>query len=271
MIRAFWIQDYISKQFARVTNGGLDVNIQDQSTRVINLRLSEEIQLFTLAVSGSVDDTTITITSGAEPTNGNLVCLKEGDNFYQGRILSHAANGANWDVALDSPLDFAFTTAGGCSERNDNMAVDGSVTPRVFSISPAGLTAGTQWDVVRILGTMLDATVMDDGTFGGLAALTKGVLFRIRNSHTQNLFNVKSNGEWKLEAFDVSYADKPPAGTNYGFAVRRTYGGQSKAGVVLRLSEATSDSLEMVIQDNLTGLNEFFVCVQGHVTDNPSS
>jgi len=51
----------------------------------------------------------------------------------------------------------------------------------------------------------------------------------------------------------------------YGFSYRRTFGGQDKNGVVVRLHGGTQDKLEIINQDDLTGLNKLAHVSQGHV------
>ena len=244
----------------------VDVSVQDQTTEIIDLHLSREIQALTVAVNTNLDDTTITVTTAAEPTDGNIVCLKEGSAFYQGTILSHSANGGNWDLVLDTPLDYAYTTAGGCSERSINLAVDGSATTQVFTVSPKNLTPGTKWDIVRFIGQIVDDTEMDDGTFGGIAALTKGIVFRKVDGVTKNIFNARTNGDLSAHMYDVSYSDKAKQGT-FGMKFRRTFGGQSKNGVVIRLAADTEDEFQVLIQDDLSGITDFQVIVQGHIVE----
>lgn len=258
--------DVLQKLLASIPNKGVDVNVQDQTTEVIDLHLSQQIQMLAITTDAAIDDDTITVTTGVQPIVGNMVCLKEGTHFYQGEILTSVANSSDWDVGLDTPLDFAFTTLGGCSERNFNLAVNGSVTPVEFSLSPANLDAGIEWDIVRIIFQLLDGSAMDDGLFGGITALTKGIVLRHCNGITKNIFNAKSNGDMASHMYDTEYADKAPSG-QFGFRARRTFGGQSKNGVVIRLSSDEEDTLKIIVQDDLTGLISFQVIAQGHVVE----
>jgi len=250
----------------KILGGVVDVKIQDQTTEMIDLHLSKSVQSIDIVTNTSIDDRTITISSDAEPTNGNTLCLKEGVAFYQGEIISHVANGDNWDITLDTPLDYAYTIAGGCSERSINLAVDGSVTPQIFTLSPVGLRAGTKWDITRILGSMLDGDSMDDAKFGGISALTNGVVFRKKDGTYKNIFNVKSNSDIAAHMYDITYADKAAAGT-YGLRFRRSFGGQDKAGVVIRLETDNGDEFQAIIQDDLTGLTNFQLIAQGHIVE----
>lgn len=245
----------------------LDVNIQDQTTEIIDLHLSRLVQAIVIVTNASLSDTVITVSSVGTPVAGNLVCLKEGSKVFQSYILSVAANASNWDLTLDSPLDYAFTTAGGCSERSTNMAVNGSVTPVEFEISPATLNSDVEWDIVRIIGQIIDSTSMDDTTFGGIVGgLTNGCVLRYEDGEEKNIFNIKTNGEIALRMYDTAYADKRPSGS-FGFKFRRTFGGQGKNGVVIRLTAIHGDSLKLIIQDDLTGLDDFYIVAQGHRTD----
>jgi len=252
----------------KILGGVVDVKVQDQTTEIIDLHLTKLVQAITIVTDTEVDDTTITISSSAEPTNGNILCLKEGLAFYQGEILSHSASGDNWDVVVDTPLDYAFTTAGGCSERSDNLAVNGSVTPQIFVVSPKGLRKDVKWDITRIMGVITDATAMDDGKFGGISALTKGVVFRKVNGTTKNIFNVKTNGDLAAHMYDVQYIDSTlgPSG-NYSLRFRRTFAGQDKTGVVIRLESSGDDEFQCIIQDDLTDLIDFQLIAQGHIVD----
>jgi len=265
--------ELLQKLLRAIPGKGVDVNVQDQITEIIDLHLGQLIQTLLIATNTSIDDTTVKVTTVAEPTNGSSVCFKEGSAFYQGEILSHSASGDDWNIVLDTPLDFAYTTDGGCSERNINLAtVDGSSTPVIFSVSPEGLAPGTKWDIVRVMFQIVDATEMDDGKFGGIAnGLAKGIVMRHTDGIVKNIFNVKTNGDFAAHCFDAAYipAAQGPSG-NYAIRVRRTFGGQSKNGVVVRLSEdgqARSDTFEIIVQDDLTDLIDFQIIVQGHVVD----
>lgn len=247
------------------SNGAMPVNIQDQHTEIVEFYLQQVVDAtLTIITDTAINDLVVTVSSAAEPVDGNLVCFREETHFYQAEILSHAANGVNWDVTLDTPLDFAFTTAGGCALSNKNMAVNGSVTPVEFVFSAAGVTAGTEFDITRVIFHITDNVAMDSGTFGGVPKLDNGVVLRVENSITKNIFNAKSNGDFADHAYDIEFDPKAPAG-EYSFRCRKTFAGQSKSGVTIRLATNTSDQLVLIVQDDLTDLTDFHVVVNGHV------
>jgi hypothetical protein len=263
-----------SSELPTESNGAIAVNVQDQHSELVDLHLTQLIDTMTITSDRSVGDTTIPITCDTLPVVGNIACLKEGTAFYQGEVLSFTGTGPAYTLTVDNPLDFDYTTAGGCSLRTENLNVVGSHgSPQIFSISPAGLVdadnplVGQRWDVVRVLFGITDATAMDDGMFGSIEdGLTNGIVIRKKNGTYKNIFNVKTNGDFALHTYDTSYIpDTQGPGGLFGFRCRRTFGGQSKNGVTVRLNADDDDEFQVLVQDDLTGLNSFKVVVQGHV------
>ena len=242
--------------------GGIDVNLQDQITEVVDVYLFNEVGVFEIAVGAVLDSYEVEVVSNAGMLVDHVLCFQEGRSFMQALIL--AINGNT--ITMDSPFDSAFTTSGGCSFGSRNLAVDGSVTPMVFRVGPGNLQPKEAWDIVRVMFTMVDESVMDDDTFGGIPALPRGMILRHVNGHNKNIFNVKTNGEFALRNFDGQYADAPKKGF-YGFRSRRTFGGQSKNGVVIRIYSAGNDQIQIIIQDDLTDLESFYAVAQGHMVD----
>ncbi len=250
-----------SGEGARVVRGGLDVNIQDQSTQGLDLDFKKAAAVATTpSVAIVAEDTTVTLTSTTGFIDGVLVEIQEGDVFYHGTQLGAPAGSV---ITLDTPVDRAFTTAASVRPFTTNMAVNGSGTPQVFSVGPLGTTI--LLDLTRIVGYIQDGTVMDDSLFGGVAALTNGCVMRRRNGVLTNYWNVKSNNRLAmLCGSDFYYTEKAPTGS-YGARFRMTYAGRDKHGVTIRVE--VGDSLEVIIQDDLTGLEEFNMMTQGHVVE----
>ena len=243
-----------------VTGTALDVILQDATTLALDLPFIKAQQFTTLAVATVEDATTITVDNPTGYVDGNVVGLFSGDgSFYFGKQLSIAGS----VVTLDTPIDGVFDIGASSLTAIDNMNVDGSATPQIFQIGGGnGGTGGLTIDITRIMGYLQDATTMDDALFGGGNALTKGIVFRYNNTILNNFWNAKTNGELSLLSYDFSYTDKAPSGS-YGARFRNTYAGTDKHGVVIRLKPG--DTLELIIQDDLTGLEKFNMLAQGHV------
>ena len=243
------------------SNGAVPVNIQDQSSLALDLRfIQAQGAPTTISAQADPEDTTITLTSTAGFVDGNIVGLfTAGGLFYFGRQIGAPAGSV---ITLDTPIDQTFAVGSNTITAIDNMNVDGSGTTEIFQIGPVGGGTGVEIDITRLLGSIADNLAMDDGKFGGISALTNGVVLRHNNSIINNIWNMKSNGDLGLLCFDIAYTDKAPAGEN-GFRFRNTYAGQDKHGVTIRLEPG--DTLEILIQDDLTDLTSFCMMAQGHV------
>jgi hypothetical protein len=208
-----------------------------------------------------VSTITTLVYSFAATTGHGIVPLDEIillDPTQDRSFLAIVTNTVGDVITVDRPIDHNFATAVTLGRIvTTNMAVDGSVTPQVFSARAGSV----ELDFTRFIIKMLSGTSMDDGRFGSIPPLTNGFVFRIVNSFQKTIFNFKTNGEIGNFCFDVRYADKAPAG-QYGLSARITFGGQSKHGVVLRIG--TNDVLQWIVQDDLTGLDTLQVVGQGH-------
>jgi hypothetical protein len=242
-------------------NIGVDVNLQDQHSEVVDTFFLESISPFTLA-SDTVASTVSTLEYDFEATAGHGLIVGS-ELILLDIIADHEsymcvqAVDVN-TITVDRPMDSVYPAATTlCQIVNSEMAVDGSATERIFTVR-----SGVQpTDIVRLVLTILDGSAMDDGKFGGITALTRGFNLRVIDGVQENIFNLKSNGEIKQFCYDVNYSSKAAQGS-YGLSARMSFGGQSKHGVTIRLSG--SDRLQWIVQDDLTGLTSLRVSAQGH-------
>lgn len=244
-------------------NGGIPVNVQDQTTTPVDLYFLQAIGTPTaLTNTPSINDMNVTVDSVASISVGNYLGIFSGisgeNRFYFGEVI--AVNGNN--VTLDTPLDFNFSAGDTVVSTTRDLNVDGSSTTQSFVVRGAGTASPLEIDITRIIFQITDNSAMDDGLFGALPSLTNGIVLRRNNGQVNNIYNIKNNGDFGLVAFDKAYSDKAPAGL-FGLTVRSTFAGQSKHGVAIRLG--INESLELLIQDDLTGLNSFRILAQGHV------
>lgn len=243
------------------SNGGIPVNIQDQTTESIDLYFHVDDSILFAAQPAVTDQDSIIFATGHGYAAGMVMCIISNGRYQQVRVLSVTTTVVRIDMPLSCPLATTDTLHRGRFELN----VDGSTSKKVFEIEPP---AGVTWDIVGITFHIEDNAAMDDGTFGGMAALTKGVFLRVVDGFCQNLFCIKSNGEFAQRECIVSYAAKPPSGTGYGVTASKDFAGQENNGVAIRLNGSTGDELKLYIQDNLTSLSKFRATVHGHVVQN---
>jgi len=172
------------------------------------------------------------------------------------------------------PVDYMFDITDGCSIGTSNWAVDGSVIDIVFSISPYGNINTTKWDITRIIfkcdgaGMSNPSDKTPDYTaFFTMDQVTNGAYLRTVDGHTKNIFNVKNNGDMLSRMYDVTINTELNKVGLYTTFARRTFAGQDKNGVTIRLNALGADSLEWVIQDDLTSMVSCVAVVQGHIVE----
>lgn len=240
-------------------NGGVAVNIQDQTSLALDLNFLRSLNSTTLTSDASPEDRVLNVAAIDDIAAGVVLGLGSGTgDFYFGTVLSVDTLA----ITMDTPIDREFLSASTVVVvTSKHMNVLGTAaSPIIFQIGPIG--SAIVVDITRIMGSIIDDAAMDDGKFGGISALTNGIVFRLHNGVINNHWNAKTNGDLGLICFDSAYTEKAPAGEN-GFRFRNTYAGPSKHGVTLRLDEG--ETLEILIQDDLTGLTDFQMMAQGHV------
>jgi len=245
-------------------NGAIPVNIQDQHSRAFDLYFQQKVGSPTSLIADAVkDEYSLQATTGHGLLAGDGFVLQDpaAQRGFTGEVVSVAGDNT---VNLDRPLTFNFPAASTVvQETTKDMNVNGAVTRQTFSIG-SPLTA--QLDVTRFLLQMTTTDPPEFNEFGDQTALTAGVQMRIINGVTRNLWNAKSNAELANLMYDLNVYDAEKAFNVNGIAGRMTYAGQHKHGVTLRI--AGGESIEVIIQDNLSALLSFRIIACGHmVTD----
>lgn len=122
--------------------------------------------------------------------------------------------------------------------------------------------------ITRILFSMVHTTAGDMGKFGNLPPLTRGVLVRAfykRTGEYKTVTNWKINQDIANDMYDVRFDSRAGGGGDFGTSGRWTL---TSAGIVAELEPGTPiDFIEVLVQDNLTGLTSFTMNVQGHTED----
>ena len=258
------LNTFFNKILHRPTQLGLDVYVQDQTTEIIDLYMVNIAGAITpvLSAGALIDAKTINVVSstGVLATGVHAINISENGRTFQAIVTAVTAT----SISFNAPLDMDITTAAVVKVGNWNMNVNGSVTPVIYCVCPP---PGVTWDITRIIGSINDDVEMDATTFGGIASLDNGMVLRVVDGYTKNIFVVNNNGGFTERAYDTEYDDRRSPQSEYGFSYRRTFAGQEKNGVVIRLNGDTGDKLEIIIQDDLTALAKLAHVVQGHVVD----
>ncbi len=189
-------------------------------------------------------DRSITVDDDTGFVVGNFCQLRENGltEFTLLKILTVVAD----VITFNRPVDNDYTTAADLFVVSKNMAVDGSVTPVSFRLTPPTMGVESKWQITRILISLTHASAGDDGKFGGGSALTRGALLRSsRSGVLRTATQWFTNGDMKADMFNVEYSDKAPAGLN-GTSGRWTF---TESGAVVDLEGLDGDFAEILIQD----------------------
>jgi len=246
-------------------NGGIAVNIQDQTTRPVDFDVHRILDAtLTITATPTVDSYTVVVSDASGLSVGDGVAFIEENGMpeiWWGKILSISTN----TLTLDTPCPHNYNPANtSVIHYSDDLNVDGSTTKVVFGLTNYFNEAV---DVTRLISHCTDNVEMHDGLFCGIDELDRGIVFRkkLLDGTYINYWNIKSNGEWAELAYDTQYTDKgKPPDSTYGFNVRLTYAGPSKHGVAIRVEPG--ESIEILVQDDLTDITEFRMMFEGHFT-----
>lgn len=249
------------------SNGGLAVNLQDQTTRPLDLYFTQVIGAPTsLSDPTALDDTSVVVASAANISIGNYIGIFSGTSLEAHFYFAEVLDVSGTTIFVDSPLDFAFDAADPVISTTREMDVDGLDLTQTFTVTNGTAATEIEIDLTRIVFQIIATDGPELTDFGDIATgLTHGVVLRRNNATTENIFNVKTNGDLLNLMYDLTFyaaAGPGPLGAN-GLGGRYTFAGQDKHGVAVRL--AGGESLELIIQDDLTDLLLFRMIAQGHI------
>ena len=245
-------------------NGGIPVNLQDQTTRAVISKFNKVTNSTTLASLAVKGAYTIEVTSATGISVGSYIIIF--DVTSTRFMFAYAVGVSGTTITLDTPLDFAYLAGANVDVAITNLAVNGAITPQVFGLRGLGTPTGVSLtvDITRLIFSCVTTSPIDLSKFADITKLTNGLVLRKRNGNTENLFNVKYNREIAgiMYDFDPYLATNPAQGVD-GFVGRLTFAGQNKIGVVQRL--AVGEDLEIIVQDNLSAITTLEVIAEGHL------
>ncbi len=214
----------------------------------------------TLAVAIVAGDTSITVVDSTGFIVGNSIQIEDGIIETTFPSITNVVGNV---LTLDRPLDNAFSIGDIVEKVIINMNVLGTlVAPQSFKIIP---DLDQEWHIITVTLSLTHGGASDSSKFGDITALVNGITFRgyngLVNKYRTNT-NWKNNAEIGLDFGKVDYVLKSGGGDYGTFATASI---KFVAGAVPDLKGENGDFLEMLIQDNLTGLITVNAKVQGHV------
>ena len=243
--------------------GALNVTLSDTNFVIVNTFFEHQTGVSTTLASDSLAGaTSITVTSATGFTVGSVLDIYDGDNE---KVFPTITGITGTILTLDKPLDNAYTAGDIVDEILVNMAVSGALTsPMKFIVKPL---AGEEIDFTRILIEMTHGSAGDNGLFGDQTALTNGVVIRGYSGLEDKFRSLtvwKTNSDIAVDVYDITYSNRSGGGGSYGTNSRGTF---QKTGAVVRLNGDNGDYMEILIQDDLTGLDSFRIKAQGAYTN----
>lgn len=214
----------------------------------------------TLAVASVIDDTSITVVDSTGFVISDKIRITQNGIREVGIIF--ITNVVGNVITLDRPLSNDFPIGTNVIEVDNNLtSLAGTITsPISYRITPP---AGQIWQITRVLTSMTDAGPMDDDKFGSLSPLTNGVVGRALTTGGRlvNISNWKDNSDLVNDMYDVTYTIKTPAG-NYALRGRWTF---TNAQFIVELDGDEEHYLELLVQDNLTAMDNIKIKAQGRI------
>lgn len=243
-------------------NGALNVHDADVHDQVVNEYFHRHTGVAdTIAVASSKQDTSIVVTNGGLFSVGDEIQISNGAEGITFPTITIIATNT---LTLDRPLDHAYIIGATVEVVSTNMAVLGSLaSPISFKAEP---NSTELWHVIRFLFSMTHSTAGDLGLFGNQTALANGVVLRIYKAEFDQYgtFTLwKTNSDIKDNMYDVDFDTRSGGGGTYGTTGRGSI--KIGTGAVPKVDGAQGDFIELLIQDDLTGLVSFRQKIQGHI------
>lgn len=238
------------------------INTRNEPGTPVVVMFNKVTNSTTLASGATKGTRTITVTSSTGIAVGSYLILFNATDGHFGFYKVTSIAGAPV-ITVDSELEYSFAAGTDVDVATVALNVDGSSTSQVFGIR--GDTSGEPVDVCvcinKIVAVCVVTTKPDYSDFGDITALTNGVLLRKRNGDTQNIGAAKTNielasqaGRWQLLESSIS---------GYGFIADFEFAGENNLNTPIIIKPG--DDLEIVIQDDLTGLISFSCVAFGRV------
>ena len=245
---------------------GLAVFIQDQTTDPLDLFfLQKKVTGLTLGINTVIGEREITLSTGHGLTTANsaghiidLTHTSEG-HFYRGEILTITGDVVELAPPMPDIYEVATTAiytgnANLCQDSATEAAIDGRVTPVIFSLAPSPSQSG---DITVIKLATTSPNGSDLTTFGGAPPLVAGMTLRIKKSDDtyKNIFTYRTNFDIAIHGNDIRVFAPKSGNTTKGVVASVAFAGQGNHGVAIRLDGALGEELEIIIYELMNNTN----------------
>lgn len=236
----------------------ISVTHNDRTDDGIDIYLCSNSGNSTLANPATTNDLTVTVADTTGAVVGQCIDISESGKLYQSII--GAINGNV--ITVKSPIDYDFTAGADVCYGDWNLGnSNGSTGSPVVHCFRA---LNSDFIIESVSVAMSDDDPMYETKFGSLNQLPNGLVLRRKNGHYKNKFLITNNAGFQHHGFTTEYPDKVPQGI-YAFKGEKEL--INRNGIALQLLHETQDSLELLVRDDLTGLNECVFTIHGYIKD----
>ena len=241
--------------------GAKNIRIGDVNNQIVNeLFHLHTGDISTIASTVTVGDTAIVLADATDFSVGDAIQINNGNIETTFPIITLKVTNT---LTLDRPLDFGYSIGDQVEVVHTDLrtTIGTLAAPISHVVMPE---AGKVWQIHRIIIAMTHTAAATDDKFGSINALTNGVVLRANIGGQNGSFtNWKTNGDIILDMYDVTYSDK--AGSSlFGTSARGSF---NRIDATVRLDGDNGDFLEILVQDDITGLSSFFINAQGYVEE----
>lgn len=243
-------------------NGAINVHLAGVHNSVVNDNFHQHSGIVTTTTTiSSVGDTQIAVVSTVGFSIGDYIQIGGhiGDTTY-----TKIVNIIGLIMYINRPLGH-MRSAGVTVEKiilDLSSSLGTMSTPQSYKVFPS---AGQVWHIERIMIDMVHSTAGDLSLFGNIAQLVNGVIMRRFDgtSGTFNTFTVwNTNEDIFLDTASIEFLPRSSGGGSYSTV---SFGSFADIGLTIKLDASKGDYLEILIQDNITSLDNFKIKVQGHL------
>lgn len=232
------------------SNWAMPINIQDQTSELLDVYFWQVQWTCILSSATIIDNNQVTLQSWHWVTIWNLIAFREWIRYTQCYV-----NNVVWDIiTLDRPMDYTYSTSAQVLRWISNMAVDWSITPQIFRVTPVWLS-NIKFDITKLIFFIEDNTQMDSQKFGWIASISNWLVLRKKDWIYKNIFSVKNNWDFAHHCDVLEYDDRAWWSWVYAIRIIKNFWWQHNQWVVIRLDSNSNDELQIIIQDNLTLLS----------------
>ena len=261
-IRGVYLHDGYGNPISSL-NGAIDVHQAGVHNYVINDSFHRHTAVTTtLTVAAVVGDISITVASVVGFAIGDFIQI--GGHIGPDITYTRIVNIVGSVIYINRPLGHARAIGSSVEQIIIDLssAAGTMAAPQSYRVVPSNTQI---WHVERLALEMTHATAGDIGLFGSLTSLTNGVVMRRYDgaTGTYGTFTVWQNNE---DIFtDTTHIDFLTRSGGGGAYATVSFGSFADIGVTVKLDAAAGDYLEVLIQDDITALDNFKMKIQGHL------